>query len=108
MLIGVLSLIPLYQLPQTFDIWDKLQHFLAHGSLALLCYAGWTTSARSRQVSFLLAYAFSLELLQALIPERRFEWADMAANGLGVVLALILFRLGYYWFNRNSIRISDN
>lgn len=106
--IGVLSLIPLDGLPKTFDFWDKLQHFLAHGSLALLCYMGWYHSVRIGQVIVLLAYSTGLEILQILVPARQFEWPDMVANGLGVLSALILFRLGDYWLARNSIKIGGN
>jgi len=106
--IGVLSLIPLDSLPKTFDFWDKLQHFLAHASLALLCFIGWYYSARIGQVLGLIAYSTGLEILQILVPASQFEWPDLLANSLGVLSALILFQLGDYWLARNSIKIGGN
>lgn len=64
---------------------DKLLHFacfavlsalalrLAHGRLESLLW-----------LAALMAAGLALECMQALVPERRFCWRDVAANGAGI------------------------
>ena len=68
--------------------WDKAQHLLAYAVLTW-----WFSQAfprRTRSVLALLALGVGLEFLQALTPYRMFDYADMGANVLGLVLGLAL------------------
>ncbi len=69
---------------------DKFLHVICWGGLyvslrlALLGREYWGISAFS-----LLIYASLVEFLQNLSPERQFSGLDMAANALGIALALL-------------------
>jgi VanZ family protein len=70
---------------------DKLLHFLAFGGLALLA----TQMARTHaeQLAWLLgllAAGWAIEVLQNLVPGRKFCWRDMAANAAGISVAALL------------------
>jgi VanZ family protein len=62
--------------------WDKAQHFIAYGGLALMAVLGW--SGRWAFVLFLTIAALGgvLEILQAFVG-RDAEWGDELANTLG-------------------------
>lgn len=67
---------------------DKLLHFLAFGSLALL--AGRIAATAIELVAWLLgllAAGALIEGLQILIPGRNFCWRDIAANAAGIATA---------------------
>ena len=72
---------------------DKAGHLLAYA-----CLMGWfgnlTTRRRSRVLlaGGLVLMGIGLEYLQGLGAQRAFEYADMLANTLGVVLGYILTR----------------
>jgi hypothetical protein len=88
--ITVLALLPIehLQLP-LFNWWDKAQHALAFVVLtsgALLLWPG--TSVRV--VIGMIAYGASIELAQWAVGWRFAEWADLAADTVGVVGAWLL------------------
>ncbi|GGY54965.1 hypothetical protein GCM10007387_41750 [Pseudoduganella albidiflava] len=67
---------------------DKLLHFTAFGSMALL--GGRLVSTPLHIILVLLAVlaaSWVIEVLQNLVPGRRFCWRDMAANLGGVLCA---------------------
>ena len=82
------SLMPAAQIPDT-GLSDKLGHALAYGILTVL-----GLYAYARHPLSVLAGVFSLGLalegLQYLTPTRTFEWLDVAANGVGIVLGLAI------------------
>jgi len=89
--VTVLALLPIehLQLPM-FDLWDKAQHALAFAVLtggALLLWPG----ASARVAVGMLAYGAGLELAQWAVGWRFAEWADLAADAVGVVAALVVF-----------------
>jgi VanZ family protein len=64
---------------------DKLLHFLAFGALTLLAarLARDAGELRYWLLGLLLA-GWLIELLQNLVPGRRFCWRDLAANAAGI------------------------
>ncbi len=91
LLLGVVAipvgcLLPNSRLPPLPN--DKLMHFVAFGGMALMAgrlaqdaaHVGWALLA-----VFLASGA--IELLQNLVPGRKFCWRDMVANGAGVLSA---------------------
>jgi VanZ family protein len=86
------SLIPAERMPPGGFTWDKAEHFVAYGALALP-----VALARPRGWGLVLAglavWSGAIELLQPLV-NRRTDAADMAANllgiGLGVGLAALI------------------
>ena len=80
----VLSLIPPGpELPTTG--WDKTNHLLAFGVLALLGCRGYPRNVAMLLVC-LLAFGALIEVLQSLTPYRFAEWGDLLADALGLVL----------------------
>lgn len=90
-------LLPLSRLPTLPN--DKLLHFVAFGGMALLAgrlvHPGWPVALALAAV---LLASWLIEVLQNLVPGRRFCWRDMAANGAGIACAgallLVLPRAG--------------
>lgn len=66
---------------------DKIQHFLAYGSL-MLWFAQVRVALTDRRITAaaLVAMGIALEVAQGLTGYRTFSYADMAANTTGVVL----------------------
>lgn len=75
---------------------DKLLHFLAFGGLTLLAAQLAQDRAELRYWLFgLLLAGWVIEVLQNLVPGRKFCWRDMAANAAGIAAAaLFSFLLG--------------
>lgn len=85
----ILSLVPTSpELPSTG--WDKSNHFLGFGLLAVLAYP-------ARRVAVflgLLAFGGLIEALQSLTPYRLAEWADWVADGIGIVGGYAIAAIG--------------
>lgn len=73
---------------------DKLLHFLAFGGLTLL--AGRIAHTSAEQVLWLLGLVvagWAIEMLQNLVPGRKFCWRDMGANVAGITVAALVTSL---------------
>jgi VanZ family protein len=77
---------------------DKVVHFLMYGVLAILLL--WALEVKKMHCALVLgivlgcfAYGALMEVLQlvAIVGHREFSWADMVANGLGAVVAVVLY-----------------
>jgi hypothetical protein len=85
--VTVLALLPIehLQLP-VFDWWDKAQH-----ALAFMVLTGWALLlwlyAPMRVALSMLAYGAGLEVAQWAVGWRFAEWADLAADAVGVFVA---------------------
>ena len=69
--------------------WDKLNHLAAFATLAVVavlgrCGSGWRVGGG------LLAYGGLIEVLQSFTPTQVAEWPDLLADGVGIVLGLLL------------------
>ena len=85
----VLTLMPASQLPPLgpFNFWDKAQHALAFAVLTVLGLLAWPqASLRWRLLLSLVALGGAIEVAQHLTGWRHGEWADWAADALGVAL----------------------
>jgi len=73
---------------------DKFLHFSAFAVLTVLALriADGPTQSAWWLVSLLLA-GWVIECLQALVPDRRFCWRDMAANAAGIACAALVMAL---------------
>ncbi len=82
-----LSLTPVPPQPLTFEYSDKFEHASAY--LFLMSWFAAIYRGRSRIVSAvsLAAMGVLVEILQGMSGYRYFEYADMVANGSGVLLA---------------------
>lgn len=73
--------------------WDKLYHFLAFVTLTGLLTLSWRRLSSIQWFSSLLIYAALTEVLQHFIPGRSFSFMDWLADGMGIVVGLLLSRV---------------
>ena len=92
--VTVLALVPVP--PASIDLgWDKLNHVAAFATLSVLARAAWRAPRRDAGVAlWLLAWGVWIELAQGLIPARHASGVDLFADALGIIVGLVLFRLG--------------
>ena len=89
----VASLTPIDQLPpQVMNVWDKAQHALGFGWLTLWGLLGFPDHQRRVALGVLL-WGGVIELLQIATGWRYGEWLDWLADGLGILLVYLPFRL---------------
>ena len=91
--VTVLALLPVQhlQLP-VLDWWDKAQHAMAFAVLTF--WALWVGPRQTMPVFLgMLAYGAGIELAQWAVGWRFGEWADWAADAVGVGCAGLLWRL---------------
>jgi len=84
-----LSLMPHPPEPITFDNSDKLEHMLVYGFL-MLWFCQFADYNRIRLAAAFVAMGAGLEVLQGMTDYRFFEYADMLANSVGVLLGWAL------------------
>ena len=85
----VLALLPAEQVQRLpLNFWDKAQHALAFGVLALLGLRAWPSARHHPLVLVaLLVLGGGIEVAQHLLGWRHGEWADWGADALGVAVA---------------------
>jgi VanZ family protein len=90
-----LSLTPNPPEPMHFLNADKLEHALAYGFLMLwFCQVYQQRAPRIFIAGLLIALGVAIEYLQRMTIYRVFDYADMLANGAGVLFSLILISIG--------------
>lgn len=90
-----LSLTPHPPEPMSFLNSDKLEHVLAYAFLMLwFCQVSQQRAPRILIAGLLVALGVAIEYLQRMTVYRVFDYADMLANGAGVLLSLILISIG--------------
>ena len=90
-----LSLTPHPPEPMNFLNADKLEHVLAYAFLMLwFCQLSQQRAPRILIAGLLVAFGVAIEYLQRMTVYRVFDYADMLANGAGVLLSLILISIG--------------
>jgi VanZ family protein len=75
--------------------FDKFEHLLAFGSLALAAALAWPAGWRAslRASASLLAYGATVEVLQIWIPLRHADLHDLLADAIGIACGLLLAAL---------------
>ena len=90
---------------------DKFAHLVEYGILGFLFYRALRVSRLAKQV-FILAiifsilYALSDEIHQFFVPGRKFDFWDLAADSLGVVLVALYLRHKQGGLTRKKVNIS--
>ena len=96
----VMALLPVEMLTApVFSVWDKAQHTLAFAVLGVLGFAAFP-SRPGRVALGLVIYGMAIELAQLAVGWRYGEWEDVVADGLGVLIAGLTFKL---WICRRSV-----
>jgi VanZ family protein len=96
--LNALALSPAPYLPplEIFDWWDKAQHAIGFGTLAVLAVLAYPGVSKLRIGLMLVALGVLIEVLQHFSGYRFGDWQDAVADGVGVVLGLALVR-GVVW-----------
>ncbi len=107
-LLGVISFLALYpDPPRMADTgWDKANHALAFAALAAVWLAAWAVSRRRlwQPVAALMGYGLLIELLQAGIPGRSADGADLVGDATGLALGLAFAAGVGGWLRRRQAR----
>lgn len=94
LLLALITLLALW--PQTEILpstgWDKANHALAFATLMAIWSAGWPRARLVFGLAGLLAHGGLIELLQTQLPPRSGEWADLAADAVGLAIGALVAR----------------
>jgi len=102
--LNVLALSPAPYLPplEIFNWWDKAQHAIGFGTLAVLAVLAYPDVSKLRIAILLMALGVLIEVLQYFSGYRFGDWQDAVADGVGVLVGLGLARLIVFWFFHQS------
>ena len=79
---------------ESFDVWDKLLHFIAYAVFALLGRGVVRPGAGYHRLCVVIVlYGGTMEYLQSMVPGRDMSAGDLVANALGVAAAVIMVRI---------------
>lgn len=88
LVVAVISLVP----SPDIGVSDKLSHLVTYFLLA-----GWFSLLAAKPIRLvriliaLIAYGMLIELLQGMTAYRYPEWGDVLANGIGVLVGILLY-----------------
>ena len=94
MALNALALSPAPYLPplDVLNWWDKAQHAIGFGTLTVLAVLAYPDVSKLRIGLMLVALGVLIEVLQHLGGYRFGDWQDAVADGVGVLLGLVLAR----------------
>ena len=90
-------------IPIIENSWDKLNHFIAFFVLYILLYSGFKIFTILANISLLMLFAIQIEIVQYFIPNRYFSLLDVLADGVGVLIAILVIS-----FYNKYIKVKDN
>lgn len=79
-----------YLPPALFDWWDKAQHAIGFGTLAVLAVLAYPHVSKLRIGGWLMVQGVVIEVLQYFSGYRYGDWQDAVADGVGVLFGLLL------------------
>ena len=102
--LNTLALMPGPYLPplEIFDWWDKAQHAIGFGTLAVLAVLAYPEVSKLRIGVLLILLGVLIEVLQYFGGYRFGDWQDAVADGVGVLLGLgcVAGLIRFEWFSR--------
>ena len=89
--LNALALSPAPYLPplELFNWWDKAQHAIGFGTLAVLAVLAYPDVSKLRIGLLLIALGVLIEVLQYFSGYRFGDWQDAVADGVGVLGGLV-------------------
>ena len=93
---------------EIFNWWDKAQHAIAFGTLAVLAALAYPEASRLRIALLLIGQGVLIEVLQYYGGYRFGDWQDAVADGVGVLLGMwgVAWLIRVEWFKRMSSNAS--
>ncbi len=111
LLLSVIAIMFLATTSQAYPIpaaaSDKVNHLMAFIELTLLARLSWPEAKAWHYAPLLLAFGFAIEAIQATLPYRDFSLADLAADGLGIAIAMLPWP-GLRSLGKTGLRNSPN
>ena len=108
--VNTLALSPAPYLPplEIFDWWDKAQHAIAFGALAVLAVLAYPGVSKVRIGLLLIAHGVLIEVLQYFTGYRFGDWQDAVADGVGVLVGIwgVAWLMSVEWF-RSLMRLES-
>jgi len=88
--LSALALMPGPYLPplDIFNWWDKAQHAIGFGTLAVLAVLAYPGASKLRVGVLLMVLGVLIEVLQYFSGYRFGDWQDAVADGVGVLVGL--------------------
>jgi VanZ family protein len=107
--LNALALSPAPYLPplDVFNWWDKAQHAIGFGTLAVLAVLAYPQVSKLRISGWLMVQGVVIEVLQFFSGYRYGDWQDAVADGVGVLLGLLLVRVLVFWFFSKTVQRVD-
>ena len=92
----VVCLLPGHELPNAFEMNDKVAHVIGHALMAMY-FAGLVPRSRWWKIfAFLLLFGICVEFAQYYMQVgRNGDARDVIGNGVGALLGLLVARLGF-------------
>ena len=109
--VNTLALSPAPYLPplEIFNWWDKAQHAIAFGVLAVLAVLAYPEASRLRIALLLIGQGVLIEVLQYYGGYRFGDWQDAVADGVGVLLGLAMARVMDFWLmHKHSEHVDES
>lgn len=72
---------------------DKINHLIAFMELTLLVRLSWPQLNPLHFLPLLLGFGVLIELVQTMLPYRDFSMADVAADGAGIAIGMLIWPL---------------
>jgi VanZ family protein len=97
--LNALALMPGPYLPplEIFNWWDKAQHAIGFGTLAVLAVLAYPGVSKLRIGVLLMVLGVLIEVLQYLGGYRFGDWQDAVADGVGVLVGMAMARVMDFW-----------
>ena len=87
----VMAVIPITEMPNAFNLWDKAQHALAFSVLTIAGNLAYPKLTKAVYVGLIL-YGAAIELIQSTLTTTRFgEFSDLVADGVGIGLGFAVY-----------------
>jgi len=99
--ITYLSLAKIGPQPISFNHLDKIEHAIAYATLSFFWLLSFGTTKKKINIiiGVCIAYGAVIEVLQSTTAYRTFDYADMIANAIGVLLGMLFFK--FFTKNKN-------
>ncbi|MBD3808821.1 MAG: VanZ family protein, partial [Epsilonproteobacteria bacterium] len=76
--------------------WDKANHFIAFIILYVTLSLGYPKLEVFKKVLILLTFGIQIEAVQYFLPNREFSLLDVLADGVGIIMGMIVVRRLWY------------
>ena len=98
-----------YLPPDLFNWWDKAQHAIAFGVLAVLAVLAYPEASRLRIAVLLIGQGVLIEVLQYYGGYRFGDWQDAVADGVVVLVGLAMVRVMDFWlYDKHPEHVDKN